>query len=368
MIQCFTPMCWIDRPGRAALVAGVLLAYGLRPAICDTKPPGIQSAYQWINLTPKGPFTPRDGAGALVFEDKLWLLGGWNSGDKTNFPLDCVNDVWSSLNGAEWTVERPNTFGKPGFDPAREWEGRHTAGYAVFKNRMWIVGGDAIQRHYQDDVWNSVDGRSWVHVNRGRKVPWGPRVLHCTLVFKNRIWVLGGQTLPQFASAGERFYDDVWNSTDGITWRQIKPKDPHWTPRGMIGGSVIFKDRMWVLGGGTYDTPQHPQRKFYNDVWSSPDGVNWQRHAEHAPWKARQYHEVAVFDDKMWVLEGWNQTNRNDVWYSSDGATWHELPNTPWKPRHAASVFVTRDALWIVAGNNMESDVWKLQRINPNTR
>jgi hypothetical protein len=64
----------------------------------------------------------------------------------------------------------------------------------------------------------------------------------------------------------------------------------------------------------------------------------------------------------MWVLEGWNQVNRNDVWYSSDGVNWHELPDTPWNPRHAASVFVYNNALWMVAGNNMEKDVWKLQR------
>jgi hypothetical protein len=55
--------------------------------------------------------------------------------------------------------------------------------------------------------------------------------------------------------------------------------------------------------------------------------------------------------------------NRNDVWHSADGETWHEVPNTPWKPRHAASLFVFQDALWMVAGNNMESDVWRLDRV-----
>jgi hypothetical protein len=64
----------------------------------------------------------------------------------------------------------------------------------------------------------------------------------------------------------------------------------------------------------------------------------------------------------MWVMEGWNKKNRNDVWYSADGVNWYELPDTPWKPRHAASVFVFDNALWMVAGNNMESDVWKLER------
>ncbi|MDP6054679.1 MAG: hypothetical protein QF879_20235, partial [Candidatus Latescibacteria bacterium] len=64
-----------------------------------------------------------------------------------------------------------------------------------------------------------------------------------------------------------------------------------------------------------------------------------------------------------WVLEGWNQSNRNDVWYSDDGETWIEVPDTPWPERHAASVYVYQNALWIVAGNNMTSDVWKLTRL-----
>jgi len=86
-------------------------------------------------------------------------------------------------------------------------------------------------------------------------------------------------------------------------------------------------------------------------------------HVESSPWTPRQYHDVAVFDNRMWVLEGWNEENRNDVWYSSDGVNWQELPDTPWKPRHAASVFVYDDALWMVAGNKHGKDVWKLQRL-----
>ena len=137
-----------------------------------------------------------------------------------------------------------------------------------------------------------------------------------------------------------------------------------WSARGLIGGNVVFKDRIWILGGGTYDTPKKPIREFYNDVWSSPDGVHWTQHLESAPWEPRQFHDVAVFDDRIWVLEGYNRESgeRNDVWHSADGVHWHEVPNTPWKPRHAASVFVHAGALWMVAGGNMQPDVWKLER------
>ncbi len=172
---------------------------------------------------------------------------------------------------------------------------------------------------------------------------------------------MGGQTTPQFAPAEEARYRDIWTTTDGIHWNQVEPQEPYWPARGMIGGSVVFRDRIWILGGGVYDTPGNPSRSYYNDVWSSADGVHWEQHVEHAPWTPRQYHEVAVFDDRMWVLEGYDgKGNRKDVWHSADGVTWQELPDTPWTPRHAASVFVFDNALWMVAGNNFEKDVWKL--------
>ena len=318
--------------------------------------------YRWIQVTAKAPFAPRDGAGALVFAGRMWLLGGWNPHDKKAFPRTCGNDVWASADGSDWSLVKPNTFLDAAFDPALDWEGRHTAGYAVYRDKMWIIGGDPIQGHYQSDVWNSADGKTWHYVNQGQPLPWAPRVLHHTLAFKDKLWVLGGQTLPPFAPHEEIFYRDIWNSNDGIRWQQVVPKDPCWSARGMIGGSVVFKGRMWILGGGTYDTPKVPQRQFYNDVWSSPDGIRWTRHLESAPWAPRQYHDVAVFDNRMWVLEGYYEKggNRKDVWYSENGVDWSELPGTPWKPRHAASVFVHDNALWMVAGNNMEADVWKL--------
>ena len=340
---------------RRFLIGAQSVAFAIEPA------PEIPD-YEWKKVALPAAFAPRDGAGALVFKERIWMLGGWNPPDKTFFPRGCNNEVWSSRDGADWTLVRPNTFKDSSFNSQLDWEGRHTAGYVVYKDKMWIIGGDANQGHYQFDVWNSSDGKLWSHVNKGKPVPWGPRVLHYTLVFNDRIWVMGGQSLPQFGGGKEAFYRDVWSTTDGINWTKVTPQEPFWPQRGMIGGNVVFKGRMWILGGGTYETPHTPQRKYFNDVWSSEDGVKWQSHAKATPWEPRQYHEVAVFDGRMWVLEGYAKGNRNDVWHSDDGVNWYELPDTPWKPRHAASVYVFNNALWMVAGNNMQSDVWKLVR------
>jgi hypothetical protein len=358
---------------RLTIIAGVARAIlGTLPlALAEERLSERQAAraqapeYEWMQVTAKAAFAPRDGAGALAFRDRMWLLGGWNPGDKRHFPRVTNDEVWSSRDGLDWLLDKANTFLDGSFDAKRDWEGRHTGGYVVHRDKMWLVGGDANQGHYQSDVWNSDDGAKWSLVNADRPVPWAPRALHMTVAFHDKIWVMGGQTMPAFAPAEEKFHRDIWATSDGARWERVTPREPYWSARGMIGGSVVFDGRIWVLGGGTYDTPTTPARSFYNDVWSSADGVSWTCRVAHAPWEARQYHDVAVFDGRMWVLEGWNQTNRNDVWHSADGIRWELLPPVPWKPRHAASVFVFDDSLWMVAGNNMESDVWRLRRKAP---
>ena len=321
--------------------------------------------YKWTNVTNHAQFAPRDGAGALTFKDRMWLIGGWNPRDKKFFPRICNNEVWSSRDGAQWTLVKPNTFKDKNFDPTSDWEGRHCSGYVVYKDKMWIVGGDGNQGHHMHDVWNSADGKSWTFVNKGKPVPWRPRGLHYTLVYRDKIWIMGGQTLPPTVKVEERFYRDIWNTSDGVHWKQIVPQEPYWSTRGMISGSTVFKNRMWMLGGGTYDTPTKPKRTFYNEVWSSVDGITWTLHVESAPWDPRQFHSVAIFDDRMWVLTGYNKPRGelNDVWYSADGVNWYEVPGTPWSIRHAVSVFVHDNALWMTGGpTSRPADVWKLTR------
>ena len=325
-----------------------------------------QPTYEWEQITLNASFAPRDGAGALSFAGRMWLLGGWNPGQthREFFPLICNNEVWSSADGTNRMIVKPNTFKDSSIDPTSDWEGRHTAGYAVYRDRMWIIGGDCNQGHYQNDVWNSQDGRTWNLVNREKPVPWGPRALHYTVVHDDKIWVIGGQTMPAFAKSNEAFYRDLWTTKDGVDWQKVEPQEPCWSARGMIGGSAVSDGRIWILGGGTYETPTTPTRKVYSDVWSSADGVHWKQHIAAAPWHPRQYHDVAVWDNRLWVMEGYHQEggNRNDVWHSADGESWQELPGTPWRPRHAASLFVHNNALWMVAGNNMQPDVWRLRR------
>jgi hypothetical protein len=286
-------------------------------------------------------FRPRDGAGALTFEGKMWLLGGWNPGDvpTTN------SQVWSSTDGVNW-----------GLVTTAPWEGRHDAGYAVLNNKMWIVGGDKNSGHYQNDVWSSSDGVTWDLVTSN--VPWANRATQYVLAFDNRLWLMGGQQI--FEVPGPVVaYNDVYSSVDGATW-QLETPNAAWSRRGIMMGNVVFQGRMWVIGGGQYDV-----RTFNNDVWSSADGIAWKQVLANAPWTARQFHNITVFDNKIWVLaggDGESQGGLNDVWYSTDGATWTQLEGSPWISRHAASVFVQNNYLWLACGSDVSTynDVWKM--------
>ena len=304
----------------------------------------VSLVYQWTRVTPSGsvPFPPRDGAGGLSFHGRMWILGGWDPGmtPSTN------SEIWSSTDGVIWSLA--------GIAP---WEGRHAAGYAVHRDKMWIVGGDNNSGHYQNDVWSSGDGVNWELVTN--TAPWANRATHHTLVFDDKLWVMGGQEV--WSASGEVIYNDVYFSSDGVDWTQATPH-AGWTPRGSIIGSVVFQEKMWVIGGGTYDV-----RRYNNDVWASADGVSWEQVTASAAWDARIYHNVGVFAEKMWVLAGVTQSaaglgGSNDVWYSSDGVVWTQLPDTPWAIRHAATVVNYGNGLWLMAGSaqSLYDDVWML--------
>ena len=87
---------------------------------------GGEKAPEWVCVTRKAGWQARDSQGAFVYENHLWVLGGWFT-PKTANP----RDVWKSPDGKRWTrtVE------------VAPWEFSDLPATMVFKNRMWIIGG-----------------------------------------------------------------------------------------------------------------------------------------------------------------------------------------------------------------------------------
>ena len=67
---------------------------------------------------------------------------------------------------------------------------------------------------------------------------------------------------------------------------------------------------MWIIAG------KHDGCNL-NDVWFSRDGKNWQQMKSGCPWPVRHAPACLVFKNRLWVLGGYdNKGMHNDVWAS----------------------------------------------------
>ncbi len=150
-------------------------------------------------------------------------------------------------------------------------------------------------------------------------------------------------------------------NTASLTWRESTPTmDLAKLPIRKSHTSVVFEDRIWVLGGSDGDDDAT------NNIYSSTDGRDWTPAATPS-WPARVGHTSVVFDDKIWVLGGSDPDRSNakdDIWSSSDGVSWTILPSSErWTARAFHKSFVHDDKLWVVGGYGegaVKEDIWSL--------
>lgn len=305
--------------------------------LTETTGPIEVSPYTFVEVSNSLPFTSRDGAGLLNFKGKMWLLGGWDP--PYHPPNSTINEVWNSTDGINWT-QLPNA----------PWPARHCSAWLVKDSAMWVIGGDP-QSGCLTDVWKSEDGINWIQTvdtipsfDKRNNPNYG--------VLNNKLMIYGGE------KCGVGPMNDVWESTDGVNWTQL-PNAP-WKGRGMqINYCVDDENNLWMLGGSN-----EGDRRSYNDVWKTNDGINWTEVMKSAPWNGKHWHTTAYFDHKIWVMAGMNTAyEANDVWYSENGIDWRQLKTTlgnwPAATRHAQSTTVYDNALWYMCGIST-NNAWKI--------
>ncbi|MFH1542222.1 MAG: kelch repeat-containing protein [bacterium] len=189
-----------------------------------------------------GAFNPMYGLRAVVFNNKIWVIGGFFSGAGGV----AINQIWSSADGASWTEERNADF-----------SGRYNFGAVVFDEKIWVIGGYGNDDVLLNDVWYSADGANWTEATT--EAGFSPRQLHSTVVQDGKIWVIGGDEISTEAYGK---VDDVWSSPDGISWTQVATGAEFGRRAGH--SSVSFNGKLWVING-YFDNGQGR-----SDVWSSP--------------------------------------------------------------------------------------------------
>jgi hypothetical protein len=344
------------------------------------------TTYEWQRLTANigDAWRVRDGntLNWLPATGRYWMAAGWNGYQVPDGfspeppgmypPLNTTDEVWSSADGATWRLERAH--GTAGF------ERRHSQNTVLWRDALWMIGGDTHQGYYNHDVVTSADGVNWrVVLGPGTTPPpWSPRALQATGVHDGDLWMAGGQDLLG-PIEDYTYHNDVWRSSDGEHWTQVAPDAPasptRWAGCGVLDGLVSFRGELWLVGCAR-ERENAEGHLMFNAVWSTRDGVEWRPHAT-PPWAGKIWPNVVVWDDKLWILFGYTSGdpangfpagNANEAWYSEDGETWRSLPpDAPVPGSHAQGVAVTESQLVLAGGNytfgfgaGVDKSAWRL--------
>ncbi len=290
--------------------------------------------------------------------DKVVLLGGMNrSGDIF------YNDVWSSSNQLTlWNKILSNTK-----TPGPSQYGQESRKFGAYLNGKIYVAGFSDETKYfpgnnMMQVWSSSDsGANWIKLTTSTQVPF---YINGLLSFNNKLWLIS---------------DSVWSSPDGTNWTKVSDVVPF---SKLIGyTSVVFKNKIWIMGGMNGD-------KGSPNIWSSTDGITWTQAINEAPWPGRAYAMATIFQNKIWLIGGGQVTNfysdgniktpsggveaenDSDVWSSSDGINWVPVTlSTGFGASQFGQTFVYNSKIWLINGDSVWSSInginWILATKNP---
>jgi hypothetical protein len=142
------------------------------------------------------------------------------------------------------------------------------------------------------------------------------RSSHGTVVFNNKQYIIGGFTLHP-----KTYYNDVWSSDDGMTWR-CEAANAKFGKRYDFE-CFAFNGKIWIAGGYENDSVSGTSKPL-NDFWSSSDGKNWEIVTPSSDLPAVEQKKYFVFNNKLWIIfqSSTNGGYLYDIWNSEDGVTW----------------------------------------------
>jgi len=235
----------------------------------------------WSTNAGGAPFGHRQGHACVVFNNQLWLIGGFENDSTVTAPK---NDVWVTSDGATWTLVTANAAWTPRVN--------HTV--VAGNNGMYLYGGD-VSGVMSDEVWFSVDGLTWTNLTLA--ATGAGRQLHSSLFFSNRVWIIGGVD-------GATAFNTVFSSTDGQTW--VETAAAAFAAGRYAMGSTVYNNKMWLVSGISAAAD--------SNVYSSSDGITWTLVTASPGFGVRKGAAAVTFKtpssvnqyryDTMWVLGG----------------------------------------------------------------
>ena len=145
--------------------------------------------------------------------------------------------------------------------------------------------------------------------------------------FKDKLWALGGRI-------GNGGSNQIWSSVDGRSWQQESTDASQLFTERQDTQVVEFNGKLWMTGGYHYVNlwPNPSLSEYYADIWSSEDGIHWDLETNEAPFSPRSNHQMVVANGALWLTGGYTSrdgTRDNKYWRSEDGINWQDKGLAP---------------------------------------
>jgi hypothetical protein len=336
--------------------------------------------WSWEEVNNNASWSARAGLQVLNHQNQFFLFGGRTPLDLASlpFPVPGASTIW----GDAW---KSDDYGATWDNILQTDDEAHWPARAYFQavskgNFMYILGGQNFnivenpvppnlppfyaQSEFFNDVWRSVDGINWIKMTQHAE--WDARAGLSAVVFNNEIYVMGGSVNDDSSitptGPARIYYNDVWKSEDGANWEEITDNAP-WAPR--AGGVAVVKDGyLYMIGGEDgFICPGVPEGCYFNDVWRTQDGSDWELVNESCAWSARPGHQVVVAQNRFVLYGGFGlgpdiniPANPMDVWISNNGSVWKNVSNAPWNATNPSEIKYDFDAV-VVEGEKNNSDM-----------
>ena len=338
--------------------------------------------WSWEEVNSNASWSARAGLQVLNHQNQFFLFGGRTPLDILSLPFPVPGasiisgDAWKSDNyGATWDNILQT-------DDDAHWPARAYFQAVSKGDFMYILGGQNFnivenpgipnlppfyaQSEFFDDVWKSEDGINWTEMTQ--HAGWDARAGLSAVVFNNEIYVMGGSVNDDSSitpnGPARIYYNDVWKSADGAIWEPVTDHAP-WAPR--AGGIAVVKgEYMYMIGGedGFICNPSTPRcPPYYNDVWRTKNGRDWELVNDNCAWSARPGHQVVVAQNRFVLYGGFGlgpnpaiPANPMDVWISNNGSVWKNVSNSPWNATNPSEIKYDFDAV-VVEGEKNNSDM-----------
>jgi hypothetical protein len=225
-----------------------------------------------------------------------------------------------------------------------------------FKTDIWVMAS-----YFMNTVYHSFDGANWIP--SVGYVPWQTRSYSAGIVFKDKMWLMGGQ------GTNGPYLNDVWSTPDGVTWAQ-ETSGAQWPARRSFGCFTLpGKDKIYIIGG------LDSNGNSLTDVWSSPDGKTWSLETSTAFQTGRSAFGMVTYGDAAWVLGGLTGGDEtkgkpvNEVWYSANGTSWNILSGVTWKARSYPVVGALTNGIYLSGGLDASGNgIYDMNRMAPDKK